>query len=473
MSDAPDPAASVSQPRRRRRWVLIVVLGMVAVAGALFVREFYFSHPVGSGPAGPDVDPSGFAKPWTNRPVLVLGLGDSITAGLGAKTRARAFFNRLVTAPPDEFADMRNVNLSSVMPQLTAQNLAVSGTNSLQHREVIETDLPVQDAQVLGLVVMTTGGNDLIHWYGRTPPKEGAMYGATLEQAEPWIAAFEQRLGTTLDLIAQRFPGGCHIFLGDIYDPTDGVGDAPSRDCRLGLTDWPSTPATTRSCGGQPKAGLLCTWCRCTRLFSGTVFTADSSGASTIELMTRPIGITATSRIRTIADMMPCGVRFCSRSSAFPRNSIRRNANRQSNRPPRRMLPDPPGSRHHHHHPRSFRRLLPARFPFSPVPSFAGSSAAGSVIVAVAKQVAEAPDPKSVLISIRRDNGPGVAPAVNFSGILCNCQRLVGGLKLEIGSPRINSQDSKRLRALHQEFPVNLLARFQHPEEQSRGDLQW
>ena len=235
MSEAPDPAVSVSQPRRRRRWLLIVSLGMVAVAGALFVREFFFSHPVGSGPAGPDVDPSGFAKPWTNRPVLVLGLGDSITAGLGAKTRARAFFNRLVTAPPDEFADMRNVNLSSVMPQLTAQNLAVSGTNSLQHQEVIETDLPVQDAQVLGLVVMTTGGNDLIHWYGRTPPKEGAMYGATLEQAEPWIAAFEQRLGTTLDLIAERFPGGCHIFLGDIYDPTDGVGDA----LFAGLPAWP------------------------------------------------------------------------------------------------------------------------------------------------------------------------------------------------------------------------------------------
>ena len=106
-----------------------------------------------------------------------MGLGDSITARLGAKTQAHAFFNRLETAPPDEFPDMQTVNLSAVLPNLTSQNLAVSGTNSLQHRDVIETDLPVQDAQVLGLEVMTTGGNDLIHWYGQKPPKEGVMYG--------------------------------------------------------------------------------------------------------------------------------------------------------------------------------------------------------------------------------------------------------------------------------------------------------
>jgi hypothetical protein len=33
--------------------------------------------------------------------------------------------------------------------------------------------------ETLGIVVLTTGGNDLIHSYGRNPPVEGAMYGAT------------------------------------------------------------------------------------------------------------------------------------------------------------------------------------------------------------------------------------------------------------------------------------------------------
>ena len=95
--------------------------------------------------------------------------------------------------------------------------------------------LEVQAPEVLGLVVMTTGGNDIIHNYGHSPPQEGAMYGATFEQARPWIAAFDERLKSMLDRIEQCFPGGCHIFLANIYDPTDGVGDAT----RAGLPVWP------------------------------------------------------------------------------------------------------------------------------------------------------------------------------------------------------------------------------------------
>ncbi len=88
---------------------------------------------------------------------------------------------------------------------------------------MIEDRLEVQQDDVFGLIVMTSGGNDLIHSNGRSPPRECAMYGATLAQAEPWITAFEQRLITMIDLIKSRFPGGCEIFLADIYDPTDVV----------------------------------------------------------------------------------------------------------------------------------------------------------------------------------------------------------------------------------------------------------
>ena len=61
------------------------------------------------------------------------------------------------------------------------------------------------------------------------------MYGATLAQAAPWIAAFEARLDSMLGKITASFPGGCEIYLADIYDPTDGVGDAPS----VYLPAWP------------------------------------------------------------------------------------------------------------------------------------------------------------------------------------------------------------------------------------------
>jgi hypothetical protein len=61
------------------------------------------------------------------------------------------------------------------------------------------------------------------------------MYGATLKQARPWISAFEKRLHLMLDLLNERFPGGCYVFLADIYDPTDEVGDALS----VYLPTWP------------------------------------------------------------------------------------------------------------------------------------------------------------------------------------------------------------------------------------------
>jgi len=97
--------------------------------------------------------------------------------------------------------------------------------------------LATQPSDVLGLVVMTSGGNDIIHNYGRKPPKENAMYGATLDQAEPWIKNFEKRLEEMIVLIREKFPGGCHIFLGNIYDPSDGTGITGS--WLTGLPSWP------------------------------------------------------------------------------------------------------------------------------------------------------------------------------------------------------------------------------------------
>ncbi|HPO16596.1 MAG TPA: SGNH/GDSL hydrolase family protein [Candidatus Hydrogenedentes bacterium] len=146
-----------------------------------------------------------------------------MTKGYGA-SRGKSFFDRLCSNPPDEFPDMQGICLERVLPKLKHYNISISGTNSIQH---VTTQIPSIDPvpkEYFGIVVMTTGGNDLIHWYGRKPPSEGAMYGATLEQAKPWIANFEVRLHQMIDDIIQLFPGGCRIFLGTIYDPSDGGG---------------------------------------------------------------------------------------------------------------------------------------------------------------------------------------------------------------------------------------------------------
>ncbi len=190
---------------------------------------------MGTGPAGPSVEASAFAEPWTSSRVHIVGIGDSITAGLGAKSTSHSFFNRLMQNPADEFGDMQGICLSNVLIDLTSENLAISGSDSQAHNTTIEARLEVQPPDVFGLVVMTSGGNDLIHSYGRSPARECAMYGSSLAQATPWIAAFRTRLDLMLNAIESRFPGGCEIYLANIYDPTDGVGDAPS----VYLPHWP------------------------------------------------------------------------------------------------------------------------------------------------------------------------------------------------------------------------------------------
>ena len=224
----------MSRHGSRRRLYILLSIALITCVGVLAYREFRLSRPVGEGPAGPAVTGDAFKTKWSDRRVHLIGIGDSITAGLGANSPSHTFFNRIVVNPRDEYPDMQGVCLSSVLPNLTYENLAISGSESSLHSDVIN-DIATHDEDVFGIVMMTSGGNDLIHMYGRSPPRECAMYGATVAQASPWIANFEKRLGVMLDRLTASFPGGCEIYLGDIYDPTDGVGDAPS----IFLPHWP------------------------------------------------------------------------------------------------------------------------------------------------------------------------------------------------------------------------------------------
>ncbi|MEM7477077.1 MAG: SGNH/GDSL hydrolase family protein [Planctomycetota bacterium] len=214
-------------PRRRRLKILLSLLAVVALASIGYIY-FFLQRPTGSGPAGPKVDDAPFAATWTDREIVLLGIGDSVTRGLGAKSPQHSYFERLIKNPSDEYPDMQGNCLSRVLPGIHSKNIAVSGSTSIHHETHIAELLEPFPDNVFGLVVMTTGGNDIIHNYGMTPPSEGAMYGATLTQAQPWIENFETRLNGMLDSIETLFPGGCEIYLADIYDPTDGVGDAPS-----------------------------------------------------------------------------------------------------------------------------------------------------------------------------------------------------------------------------------------------------
>ena len=209
---------------KRNRPAIIFALGFALVMAGFAYLYLWCSIPIGRGPAGSVVSSGSFSHKWSDHPVLLVGLGDSVTAGFGAR-KGYSYFDRLILNPPDEFQNMSGICLSKVLPKLAFTNLAISGSTSI---ELLEKELPHltrAESNTLGIVVITTGGNDLIHNYGRTPPREEAMYGAAFEEAQPWISNFEQRLESMIRKIEAQFPGGCQIFIANIYDPTDGVGD--------------------------------------------------------------------------------------------------------------------------------------------------------------------------------------------------------------------------------------------------------
>jgi lysophospholipase L1-like esterase len=228
---------SVSSIRPRpRRHLVPKAVGLLAISLLLAAAGFWgfwLWRPVGDGPVNLPVPRNSFARSWTTRPVLLVGLGDSITAGFGA-SKGFSYFDRLITNPPGEFPELAGLCLRAALPNLATTNLAVSGSTSLQHAKSQIPRLPRQPTNVLGLVVFTTGGNELIHNYGRTAPSEGAAYGATWEEAQPWLGNFVSRLEQMLAGIRAAFPGGCHIFLANIYDPSDGTGDLRW----VGLPPW-------------------------------------------------------------------------------------------------------------------------------------------------------------------------------------------------------------------------------------------
>jgi lysophospholipase L1-like esterase len=195
-------------------------------------------------PVLPDVPRAPFTKPWTDRPVFLIGLGDSITAGYGASP-GRSYFDLLVNGSPDDPPEMNGVNLKSVLPRLKAVNLSMSATVSAEHLAQQVPRMGAFDKDTLGIVVITTGGNDVIHDYGASPPRDGAMFGATAAQAKPWVWAYEERLWKIIDACEAVFPGGCHIFLANIYDPTDDAGDI--ENAGLGLPAWPDGLSVLKS----------------------------------------------------------------------------------------------------------------------------------------------------------------------------------------------------------------------------------
>lgn len=202
---------------------LFIIILFVGYYGCRFYNALR-TRPMGTGPAGPAIPIAAFQEQWLDKPVVFIGIGDSITRGLGATTHL-TYFPLLMNNDDAFYPDMAGKDLSHVVTIQSSRNYAQDYTVSQEHIDRQLAKLPQYDESVHGIIVITSGGNDLIHDYGRSEPRHDAMYGCTYEQAQDWCELLKGRLDTLLTGLMQKFPGGCDIFFANIYDPTDGVGD--------------------------------------------------------------------------------------------------------------------------------------------------------------------------------------------------------------------------------------------------------
>lgn len=186
-------------------------------------------------PDGPPVDPMVNtyipADFGAVDPKRVMYLGDSITAGYGVSARG-AYPNLLLSNATNLWPDFEDVDLDSIYPGSTVEKVDVSvpgaKTDDLVARQL--PDLARQlGPQVSGesIAVITIGGNDLSNSI--------IAIAANPDQADVVIDNIVDNLNQMMDFFqdSERFPDGVSVYYANVYEPTDGLGQAD--ECFAGV----------------------------------------------------------------------------------------------------------------------------------------------------------------------------------------------------------------------------------------------
>ena len=170
--------------------------------------------------------------------IHVVGFGDSVTAGFCAYT-GYGYVDLLVENKNADYPEYKKRDLTHHYGEVVLNNRAISGTTSCNYsaaaiRNAIASEsIPDADQTI---VLTTLGGNDLIHDYSCDNPRECSAYCSTYADAATYAANYKARMKTFFEVFKTELPN-TDIFLANIYDPTDGVGDI--ENAPIPLPPWP------------------------------------------------------------------------------------------------------------------------------------------------------------------------------------------------------------------------------------------
>ena len=160
-------------------------------------------------------------------PARVVYLGDSITAGNGASSPMLTYVHLLKKNDDDTWTESAELDLTGLygeLPEIIDQSLAGATTSSMISQQLPKVTDELGDTVSGTTVVMVTiAGNDVQRLLYNTSGTDAA------------IETILEKLGDLYDYFEdpERFPDGSYVYLANVYEPSDGVGQAD--ECFYGM----------------------------------------------------------------------------------------------------------------------------------------------------------------------------------------------------------------------------------------------
>ncbi len=153
----------------------------------------------------------------------VIFLGDSITAGAGSSQGQLAYRPLLVDNVDSVWPEYSGRDLRTLMPELERViNVSRGGsTTSIVVRDQLQqmADAVGPRAKGPSAAFITIGGNDM-------QLALASFLAVGVEAAEERVELLVNNLDETIDALRDpgRFPAGTHVYMSNVYEPTDGEG---------------------------------------------------------------------------------------------------------------------------------------------------------------------------------------------------------------------------------------------------------
>ncbi len=154
-----------------------------------------------------------------------VALGDSMIIDYYAGGPGWGTASLLYKNLDDVYPDWKGKDLATLYPGIKFYNLTSDGatTNTVLSWQLSKA--PTGENQPT-IVILTVGGNDLLHHYG-VPEEKGLKLSYEMQEMLRKIISIMED--------PAKFPQPARIYIGNIYDPSDGIGNLENE----GYSRWP------------------------------------------------------------------------------------------------------------------------------------------------------------------------------------------------------------------------------------------